>query len=345
MAGIFVGYARQERTRVLPIVRALESLGVSVWWDAELTPGQNFEREIESQLRDAQKILIFWSEAGAESRWLRAEARIALELGRLVQIRLDQAHLPVEFSVAQSLDFSHWVGDLRSPEFLRLLAIVAPDKVDAVAHSRGDRQENIAETAAWAVAQSVNSAEAYQAFLRQHGAGAFAQEAKRRLSLGAANISDSNIFISYRRGESIAVARLIYEHIKEKTKTKQANIFFDVTSIAPGLKFRDYIRERLIKCSTMIAIIGADWAGAKGVLVPRIRSPRDFVRMEVETALELGLRIIPVLTDMKHLPNAAKLPRTVRQICEIQAASLDLGKSYDTDISLIAAAATNTVRQ
>jgi hypothetical protein len=55
MADIFVSYASADHARVAPIVRILESLGWSVWWDAKLSAGNEFDEVtlISSQSRNA----------------------------------------------------------------------------------------------------------------------------------------------------------------------------------------------------------------------------------------------------------------------------------------------------
>ena len=50
MADIFVSYKREDRDRVEPLARALESEGFSVWWDPELPIGQSYASSIRSAL-------------------------------------------------------------------------------------------------------------------------------------------------------------------------------------------------------------------------------------------------------------------------------------------------------
>ena len=42
MADVFVSYARADKTRVAPLVAAIEAKGWSVWWDPDISPGQEF---------------------------------------------------------------------------------------------------------------------------------------------------------------------------------------------------------------------------------------------------------------------------------------------------------------
>ena len=50
MADIFLSCASADRDHVVPLVRALESLGHSVWWDRQIHPELSFEDVIEAEL-------------------------------------------------------------------------------------------------------------------------------------------------------------------------------------------------------------------------------------------------------------------------------------------------------
>ena len=46
---IFLSYAREDASKAMELARILEKDGWSVWWDKEISPGQDFE--IEHSLR------------------------------------------------------------------------------------------------------------------------------------------------------------------------------------------------------------------------------------------------------------------------------------------------------
>ena len=50
MADIFVSYSRADKARVAPLVAAFEAQGWSVWWDPEITPGDEFDQLIGASL-------------------------------------------------------------------------------------------------------------------------------------------------------------------------------------------------------------------------------------------------------------------------------------------------------
>ncbi len=90
MADVFVSYARSDKARVAPLVGAIEAQGWSVWWDPEIAPGQEFDRQIAAELKLASAVLVVWTPNSVESRWVRGEAREAAERGILVPVRFER---------------------------------------------------------------------------------------------------------------------------------------------------------------------------------------------------------------------------------------------------------------
>ena len=116
MADVFVSYARRDKARVAPLVAAIEAKGWTVWWDPEICPGQEFDRQIALELKLATAILVVWTANSVESRWVRGEAREGAERGILVPIRFDRADLPIDVRTLHTTDFDGWGEDPRSPQ-------------------------------------------------------------------------------------------------------------------------------------------------------------------------------------------------------------------------------------
>ncbi|MEO5622223.1 MAG: TIR domain-containing protein [Dokdonella sp.] len=125
MADVFVSYARSDKSRVAPLVAAIEAKGWSVWWDPEITPGQEFDDQIEVEIDAAKAVLVIWTPTSVVSRWVRGEAREAAERNILVPVRFEQARLPMDVRAIHTTDLDGWGEDSASPqaqEFLRALA-------------------------------------------------------------------------------------------------------------------------------------------------------------------------------------------------------------------------------
>src|SRR5262245_32492556 len=109
----------------------------------------------------------------------------------------------------------------------------------------------------------------------------------------------SKIFLSYRRQDSAGVAGRIYDRLR--AHFGEDAVFIDLDSIPFGADFRQHISSAVDQCGILLALIGRNWAGEAGN-PRRIDDPRDFVRIEIESALERNLPVIPILIDRAPMP-------------------------------------------
>src|SRR6478672_13679934 len=128
MADIFVPYSRTDKARVAPLVAALEAQGWSVWWDPEITPGDEFDALIGAQLEAARVVVVVWSPASVDSRWVKGEARDAADRGVLVPVRFENARLPIDVRAIHTIDLDDWAGSRESAAF-RALATALEGKL------------------------------------------------------------------------------------------------------------------------------------------------------------------------------------------------------------------------
>ena len=100
----------------------------------------------------------------------------------------------------------------------------------------------------------------------------------------------------------------------------------DLDSIEPGLDFAEVIQDALNSCAVLVALIGRQWVtltneeGAR-----RLDDPDDYVRFEVKTALERGVRVIPVLLDGADPLRQRQLPSELHKLARLN----DHKMSYD----------------
>jgi adenylate cyclase len=120
MADIFVSYSRSDKARVSPLVAALEAQGWSVWWDPEITPGDEFDALIGAELEAARAVVVVWSPASVDSRWVKGEARDAADRGVLVPVRFDNARLPIDVRSIHTTELDGWAGNRESAPFKAL---------------------------------------------------------------------------------------------------------------------------------------------------------------------------------------------------------------------------------
>ncbi len=138
------------------------------------------------------------------------------------------------------------------------------------------------------------------------------------------------VFISYRREDSGGFAGRIYDRLTRSLGL--GNVFFDVDSIAPGVDFVDTLNERLGRCDALVAVIGRSWLStADANNRHRLDDPSDYVRLEIEAALQRSIRVIPVLVDGAILPKGSDLPESLARLTRRQAIEISLTR-FDSDV-------------
>src|SRR4051812_8751027 len=130
------------------------------------------------------------------------------------------------------------------------------------------------------------------------------------------------IFISYRRNETDFPASWLYERLAAHFGPDY--VFKDVDSIELGDDFTEVIANAVGACDVLLVLIGAQWlaitdeAGRR-----RLENSDDFVRLEIEAALQRNVRIIPILVGRVRMPQVHELPASLGKLVRRQALELD----------------------
>jgi adenylate cyclase len=117
MAKVFLSYARADVDSAKALAELIGRAGHDVWWDRELHGGSRFTAEIDKALRDAEAVVVLWSEASLESAWVQDEAAEGRDSNRLVPVVIEDVRPPLGFRQYQALD----LADLRSGDQPRQL--------------------------------------------------------------------------------------------------------------------------------------------------------------------------------------------------------------------------------
>jgi hypothetical protein len=157
----------------------------------------------------------------------------------------------------------------------------------------------------------------------------------------------NNVFLSYRREESAHVAGRIYDYLENQFGTGQ--IFFDIEGIPIGGDFRHHIRAHLIQSQALILVVGQRWAARFRQSTNWLSSWRaartiDYVKMEIELALDHNVRILPLLVDGANMPREHQMPAKISQICYFHAAPVRAGLDFRTDMARVRDAIENPPR-
>lgn len=124
MASVFLSYGHPDRERAKAVAEALGRAGHEVWWDRQIKGGSQFSKEIEAALDRADAIVVLWSANSVDSTWVRDEAAVGRDTGRLVPARIDASPPPLGFRQFHTID-------LLSPR-LSARSIAMTELVDAI---------------------------------------------------------------------------------------------------------------------------------------------------------------------------------------------------------------------
>ena len=138
MGQIFLSYAREDRACAEVLARTLGRAGHDVWWDQRIDSGEEFAAEIEAALAHSDVVLVAWSKNSVTSRWVRDEAAVGGDGGRLVPVSMDGIQPPMGFRQFHTLDLTGWKGAKRDARTAELLHSVerrmsAPKTAEAAA--------------------------------------------------------------------------------------------------------------------------------------------------------------------------------------------------------------------
>jgi hypothetical protein len=133
----------------------------------------------------------------------------------------------------------------------------------------------------------------------------------------AREVPEFGVFVSYRKQENKWEVGRIKDWLT-LTFGEHA-VFRDNDSIQPGRDFREEIDAAVGKCKVMLVIIGSTWLMADPTGKRRIDSETDWVRIEVESALQRHRVVLPILLDDARMPDPTALPESLRQLAFNQA--------------------------
>lgn len=129
----------------------------------------------------------------------------------------------------------------------------------------------------------------------------------------------SKIFINYRRQDDPGFTHALYFWLEGEFGAD--NVFMDVEEghIRPGDDFIQVLNQQVAACDVLLAIIGPRWLD---LLAAHASDSKDWVAMEIKTALEMGKRVIPVLVGGATMLRPETLPETISPITNRNAVGL-----------------------
>jgi hypothetical protein len=144
-----------------------------------------------------------------------------------------------------------------------------------------------------------------------------------------------SIFISYRRQDTGGHVGRLADELGRRLRS--TTVFFDVTAIPDGEDFITAIQEQIRKSDVVLIAIGRQWIDARDDQDRRrLDDPEDLVRLEIETALEAKVRIVPILIEDAAMPRADQLPGSIRKLHRLNARKLR-NADWEPDIERLVA--------
>jgi hypothetical protein len=143
-----------------------------------------------------------------------------------------------------------------------------------------------------------------------------------------------NIFVSYRRDDSAAGYVIsLRDRLAQRFGPEAA--FLDIERIAYGDDCAQVIKTQIGTSQACLVWIGREWMTCQNELGQRrLDDPQDVVRLEVATALQRQIRVIPVLVGGARPPKVGDLPEGPRALAGLNAIDVSHAR-FDRDLDYL----------
>jgi TIR domain len=132
----------------------------------------------------------------------------------------------------------------------------------------------------------------------------------------------AEIFLSYRRSDAPSATGRLADTLAASFGA--GRVFRDLLAIEPGHDFEAALQRAVGGARVLIAVVGPGWLDARDAAGRRrLDDPADMVRREIESALQAGVPVVPVLVEGARMPAADALPAALQAFARCQAVPLD----------------------
>jgi pterin-4a-carbinolamine dehydratase len=141
------------------------------------------------------------------------------------------------------------------------------------------------------------------------------------------------IFISYRRADSSAAARWLYDSIQRTFGPER--VFMDTEAIRVSAQWPKAIEQGLKRATHVISVIGSQWLRVTDDYGRRrIDRKDDWVRNEIAHALAERKHILPIVLSSGVMPRAEALPDSIQKLANVQPFELRSDR-WEPDLNLL----------
>jgi hypothetical protein len=109
MADIFISYSKKDHKLARELAAFLEAEGYTVWYDRDLTTGEEFSDEIARELAKSRAAIVIWTENSITSKWVKAEAERANADRKLIPVKqpsITYESIPLPFNILHTKNIS-----------------------------------------------------------------------------------------------------------------------------------------------------------------------------------------------------------------------------------------------
>ncbi|MDM0084580.1 4a-hydroxytetrahydrobiopterin dehydratase [Variovorax sp. J31P179] len=154
-------------------------------------------------------------------------------------------------------------------------------------------------------------------------------------------MSKPNLFVSYRRADANDAVRALYFHLRQRFGLGQ--VFMDISSITSGDVWPDRLKRALDAATIALVVVGPNWLRAADQYGRRrLDASDDWVRLEIECALETKKKIIPLLIGgLLELPPVEALPASLATLRQHHHFVLN-DNNWESDVSNLVRVLTRT---
>jgi hypothetical protein len=332
---IFVSYSRRDQEFAQSLVEALAERGRDVWahWK-DIRAGSEWDAAINDAIDRADAFVPVLTADWSHSAQCQAELAYAAERNKRILPLLRRDLGPL--AIPEAVKAIHWIS-FREEDDLEAALTSLTESIDTdpawlrhhtlLLTRAAEWEQNLRDPSYLLRGGLLERSEAWLA--RQAGKEPSPTRlqvefvlASRRAAPRGPKRKRNAVFISYRRDEAKAYA--VHLHDRLSTLLGEGNVFMDLDSIRPGIDFVSALREGLDVTAALIALIGDQWLDLREPDGQRrLDNPEDFVRLELEGALDRGIKVIPVLVDGARMPASGELPPTIAELARLQALELN----------------------
>ena len=138
------------------------------------------------------------------------------------------------------------------------------------------------------------------------------------------------IFISYRHADKKTFVLSVHRILKDVFG--KDNIFLDAFAIRAGFDFRDEIKRGVENVDVMLVMVGSEW---QKLLDAKKDQEADYVRIEIQSALELDKIVIPVTMNNAPMPLKGDLPDSIKEFVYREKVDIDENKDFEHDVDVL----------